>query len=203
MTISTITNINSLLLLALVALALYFDLTRKKIPNFLTFPAIIWGLLSYTIAAGFSGLWFSLLGFVVGLAVFFIPFALGWMGAGDVKLLGAVGALQGWQFVLSVALLTAIAGGVLALGYLLVTGRLARVLKKGIGFVLTPILSSLYMWTQIDYFNKASAFFARQEQEIGEPARMPYAVAIATGTFTYMSMVQFSWGTFILEAILW
>ena len=55
------------------------------------------------------------LGLFVGLAVFFPLFALGAMGAGDVKLMAAVGAWIGAKPILYVALYGSVAGGVLAL----------------------------------------------------------------------------------------
>jgi prepilin peptidase CpaA len=151
--------LNDLILVALIGAALYFDLTKYRIPNFLTFPAIAWGLISYTAADGLSGLWFSLLGLLVGLAIFFIPFALSGMGGGDVKLMGAVGALQGWQFVLIAGLLAAIIGGIISVIYLIATGRLLKVLKKMAGFVLAPFFSAFYYRTRYEPFNRASVFF--------------------------------------------
>jgi len=187
-------SINDFVLIALIGAVLFFDLTRKRIPNFLTFPAIIYGIISYTLIEGLSGLWFSLLGLLVGLAIFFIPFAMGGMGGGDVKLLGAVGALQGWQFVLSAAIYAAIAGGVMAIVWLIATGRFLSVLKKMAGFILVPFFSALYYRTRWDFFNRASTFFAKDDPEEKEPARMPYGVAIATGVFILMAMNLFRWG---------
>ncbi|MFO8023033.1 MAG: prepilin peptidase, partial [Perlabentimonas sp.] len=67
-------SLNDFILTTLIGAALYFDLTKKRIPNFLTFPAIVWGLVSYTVTDGLSGLWFSFAGLLMGLAIFFIPF---------------------------------------------------------------------------------------------------------------------------------
>ena len=196
-------SINDFVLIALIGAALFFDLTRKRIPNYLTFPAIAWGLISYTVVDGLSGLWFSLAGLLVGLAIFFIPFAMGGMGGGDVKLLGAVGALQGWQFVLSVALLTAVAGGVMAVVYLLVTGRLLRVLKKMAGFVLAPLFSFLYYRIRLNVFNRASIFFATHHPEDKKPVGMPYGAAIAAGVFIFFAMNLFSLGEPFLNSLPW
>jgi len=196
-------SLNGFLLVALIIVTLYFDLTRKRIPNYLTFPAIVWGLVSYTAVDGLSGLWFSLAGLLVGLAIFFIPFAMGAMGGGDVKLLGAVGALQGWQFVLSAALLTVVAGGVMAIIYLLATGRLLKVLKKMAGFMLAPFFSALYYRIRLEFFNRASVFFDKHEPEEQEPARMPYGAAIAAGVMLLLVMNLFSWGGQFLSALPW
>ena len=199
----SIISINDLILIALIGAALYFDLTRKRIPNYLTFPAMVWGLISYTVMEGFSGLWFSLLGLLVGLAIFFIPFALGGMGGGDVKLLAAVGALQGWQFVLTAGILTAIAGGVMAVAYLIASGRFLRVLKKMVGFVLTPFFSSLYYHSRLELFNRAAVFFATHDAEVKEPVRMPYGAAIAAGVLLFLAMNLFPWGEPFVSSLPW
>ncbi len=70
------------------------------------------------------------LGLLAGLLVFFPFFALGAMGAGDVKLMAALGVWIGWQPVLQVALFGAVAGGVLAVGVALWRGYLRTALKN-------------------------------------------------------------------------
>ena len=198
-------SINDLILVALIGAALFLDLSQNRIPNYLTFPAIGWGLVFYTVTGGFSGLWFSLLGLLVGIAIFFIPFAMGGVGAGDVKLLGAVGALQGWQFVLTAGLLTAVVGGVMALIYLLVNRNFLRVLKKMAGFVLAPFFSALFYRTNFDLFSRASVYFARPDPEANEAgrARMPYGAAIAAGVLFLLAMNLFPWGEPFISSLPW
>ena len=194
--------INDIVLVALIGAALFFDLTRYKIPNYLTFPVIVWGLVSYTAVDGLSGLWFSFLGLIMGLVIFFIPFAMGGMGGGDVKLMGAVGALQGWQFVLMAGLLTAIAGGVISVIYLIATRRLLRVLKKMAGFVLAPFFSTLYYNFKLEIFNRVSVFFATHPQG-GEPGRLPYGLAISVGVLVFLAVNMFPWGETYLSSLTW
>jgi prepilin peptidase CpaA len=196
-------SINDFVLIALIGAALYFDLTRKRIPNFLTFPAIIWGIISYTVMQGFEGLWFSFLGLIVGLAIFFIPFAMGGMGAGDVKLLGAVGALQGWHFVLSAFFLTALFGGVMALGYLIATRRFFQLLKKMVGFVMIPLFDFLYSRVPLEFFNRVSVFFASHDLEKTKTLYMPYGVAIAAGVIAVVVLNLSPWGELFLNSFPW
>ena len=66
----------------------------------------------------------SAIGWVVGIAIFFVPFALGGLGAGDVKLLGAIGAWLGPMNALWVGLYAGAAGGVLAIFVALTKGYL-------------------------------------------------------------------------------
>ena len=63
-------------------------------------------------------------GWAVGIAIFFLPFALGGLGAGDVKLLGAIGAWLGPMNALWVGLYAGAAGGVLAIFVALTKGYL-------------------------------------------------------------------------------
>jgi prepilin peptidase CpaA len=96
------------------AVATVVDIRTRRIPNELT--ATMAGLGVGLAAAGVSGvsLWASILGFVLGLALMMPGHLLGATGAGDVKLMAAVGALVGPAHVVSAFLFTAVAGGVLA-----------------------------------------------------------------------------------------
>jgi prepilin peptidase CpaA len=96
------------------AVACWFDVRTQRIPNWLTFPAAVVGLLAATMAHGGAGTVSSAGGWAVGLLLFFPLFALKGLGAGDVKLLAALGAWVGTSVVVMVALYTSLAGGVLA-----------------------------------------------------------------------------------------
>ena len=101
---------------ALAGAACWFDVRTRRIPNWLTFPAAALGLVAATAAHGGQGTVSSAAGLLVGLLLFFPLFMLKGLGAGDVKLMGALGAWLGTSVVLSVAFYTTLAGGVLALG---------------------------------------------------------------------------------------
>ena len=90
------------------------DIRTRRIPNELT--AAMAGIGVGLSAAGVSGIsvWASMLGFVVGLALMMPGHVLGATGAGDVKLMAAVGAIVGPALVVTAFLFTAVAGGVLA-----------------------------------------------------------------------------------------
>ena len=91
------------------------DLRFQKIPNLLTYPAMGIALVYHFIMSGPDGLLFSAGGLTLGIAVFILPYLMGGMGAGDAKLMGAVGAILGAKGVFVAFLFTAIAGGVYAL----------------------------------------------------------------------------------------
>ncbi|MGI5927749.1 MAG: A24 family peptidase [Thermacetogeniaceae bacterium] len=182
---------NDYILLTLLLLSLYFDLTKKKIPNFLTLPVILWGLIYYTITAGFEGLIFSLLGLLLGIAVFFIPFMLGGMGGGDVKLLGAIGAMKGLQFVFDAAIYTVFCGGILAIIYLLYNGQLLRTLKRILSIIAVPLLAVLYFKFKYPFLNQLSLYFSSfADGHVSKKVYLPYGVAIAIGTILVLSGIS-------------
>ncbi|MEQ6375430.1 prepilin peptidase [Bacillaceae bacterium S4-13-56] len=91
------------------------DIKSRKIYNVVLLPGLILSLASNVYLDGWQRLGSSLLGLLVGMAILFIPFAMGGMGAGDVKLLGLIGAWKGVFFVLTTALYMALVGGLLAI----------------------------------------------------------------------------------------
>ena len=113
----------ALALAALLLPATAFDLAQRRIPNGLPLLGVLMGLLWHGITSGGPGLVFSLEG--IGLAALTLLF---WMaralGAGDVKLLGAVGALMGPSFLLWTLLGAILAAGLMALMTALRRGKL-------------------------------------------------------------------------------
>ena len=126
--------IRDLLLLGLIAAGGVWDVRTGRIPNALTYPGILLGLLG-----GWLGFGVPFRSCLLGFAVTFLPFlaayALGWMGGGDVKLIGAVGALRGYPFALYAMFYAVFAGGLMALLLLLWKGRLGESLGDGFRYV--------------------------------------------------------------------
>lgn len=98
-------------LAALVLAAAAWDMRTGKIPNLLTFPAMLAFVAAHAVLSGLPGLWFSLAGLGAGLTFLLVPYLFGYLGAGDVKLMAVVGAALGIQALLTVFLFTSIAGG--------------------------------------------------------------------------------------------
>jgi prepilin peptidase CpaA len=90
------------------------DVRSRRIPNVLTFGAAAAAVAFHTLAPAGHGASSAVVGWFAGAAVMFIPFALGGLGAGDVKLLAALGAWLGPLNAIWLAAYAAIAGGVLA-----------------------------------------------------------------------------------------
>lgn len=172
--------LNDYILLILIFLSIYFDLTQKKIPNFITFPAILLGLLSYSIFNGLEGFKFSIVGFLVGLGIFLFPFILGGMGGGDVKLMAAIGALKGWKFVLYTTIYAGLIGGIIVIIYLIYKKKLWITLKKALGMILRPVLFVLNITFENKIFKKINNYFLGLET-IKEKYYIPYGVAIGLG----------------------
>ena len=99
--------------------AAVIDGLKLKVPNWITYPMILSGWIYSTALspyAGWDGLWYSLLGTAVGLGLLLPAYAIGGMGAGDVKLLAGVGAWM-WPSVTFYAFaVSALVGGVIAVG---------------------------------------------------------------------------------------
>src|SRR5687767_15118310 len=81
--------------ICIAVIAAAWDLATRRIPNILTFGAALAGLAAHAYSGGWSGVGTSLAGWLVGVAFFFPLFMLRGMGAGDVKLLAAIGAWLG------------------------------------------------------------------------------------------------------------
>lgn len=106
------------------------DLKERRIPNWLTLSAAVTGLGYHTVVNGLPGLGFAAAGWLVGVAVFFLPFVLRGLGGGDIKLLGALGAWLGPLEIVWLALYTGVAGAVLALIVSFAHGYLRQALRN-------------------------------------------------------------------------
>lgn len=119
------------------------DLLTRRIPNWLTFPAVGAGVLAQALVHGGSGALGAMLGATLGFAIFFPMFATGYMGAGDVKLQMAVGAWLGWWLALHVAVGAIVVGGLYALCEVVFRGRLKAVFRNGWSFLRSLVFPGL------------------------------------------------------------
>ena len=106
-------------LIALVAAAGWSDLRTRQISNAITVPGALLGFALQCWNSGWSGAVASLEGLAMGLGIFIVLYIAGGMGAGDVKLFGAVGALVGPQSLVLVFVFTGLVGGLAAIVALL------------------------------------------------------------------------------------
>ena len=161
-----VSNINLAINIILILLALtsfITDITNKKIYNIQTYPSIAIGLILGYAAGGGHGILMSFAGLFTGLALLFIIFIAGGIGAGDVKLLGAIGALKGTVFVLWTMFYTGLIGGIMAFALLIWKGKLLTTFKNLFTFLRHPVK-------------------ARADQKPEERIYLPYGVAISLGS---------------------
>jgi len=145
-----------------------FDVKSRRIPNFVTGPGLLAGLLLHTYFDGWHGLLAAFsAGLLCGIA-FLILYLAGGMGAGDVKLMAAAGCLAGLSNSPSILLLTSLAGGVMALAMALFRGKLKSLFVDTVALIWHHKSSGL---TPHPVMN------VRNENRL----RMPYGLAIAAG----------------------
>ncbi len=121
----------------IVLIAAGTDVWKFKVYNVLTFPALLTGLVASTCLGGWDGLRTALLGAALGLGLLIVFFAMGGVGAGDVKLLAALGAWLGPNMIYQVFIASALAAGLYAVvllvlqgGVLTAFGRVAMIGQK-------------------------------------------------------------------------
>lgn len=155
--------------LIVLAVATFTDLRSRRIPNWLVLPFLLAGLTVSTSLYGWSGLRQSLAGIGLGVAIFGLLYALGGMGMGDLKLCAAIGAWIGPGQLILALVLTAIAGGLMALCWAAAGGFLGE-LFQGSGDLIFGF--------------RQRGFHRHPELVLQNPTarKMPYAPAIAIGT---------------------
>ncbi|HBG47013.1 MAG TPA: prepilin peptidase [Deltaproteobacteria bacterium] len=156
------------LLTAVLLFAAANDIRFRKIPNYLTYTSMASAIAYNTITYRLDGLLFSLEGILLGFSFLALPFLMGGMGAGDVKLLGAVGALLGPKGVLMAFLFTAIVGGAYSIALLAFRGLLAGTVSRYWVALKNLLLTGSLRFMPSPVKEKDSSFC--------------YGVAIAVGT---------------------
>lgn len=165
-------SILTVMLVVLLFIAAVYDCYRHKIPNVISLGGWLVAPLLHAATGGVDGLVDSVTGLFLALLLTFPLFALRWMGAGDVKLMTAVGAFVGSKSVLPVLGLIFISGAVFAVLAYLYRGSLRETLQR----LVTMLSMSLSMRRPVYIPAKESA------AEI----LIPYAVPIATGTLIFV-----------------
>lgn len=165
-----------LLLLIILAAAVVFDIRTHKIPNLLVYPSMLAAISYYTFIYGLKGFAFSAGGLFTGIALLLLPYLMGGMGAGDAKLMGAVGACLGVQKTITVFLFIAVMGCLYALIALIVYRRRFK------GYLLQLWLTAKTVFLTRKYIPVESS------QAAAARPRVYYGVAIAAGTVLYVCM---------------
>ena len=146
------------MLAAILTVTVYTELRDNRIPNWVTMPGLMVGFLAGYLPGGIS-LGTSVGGFLIGFGFLFLFYMFGGMGGGDVKLMGAVGALLGYPLILTVLMFTAFIGGAMA--------------------ILALIWSKDFWRRLAGRFRKTDAEDQAKEPE---PVVVPYGIAIVVGS---------------------
>jgi prepilin peptidase CpaA len=153
-------------LTVVLVLAIWFDVSRRRIPNWLT----VGGAAAALVVRGFIGveaLWAGLLGGTLGLALGILLFAVGAMGAGDGKLLATAGSFLGFGAFVQALPLIGVAGGLLALAVTARNGTLLPTLLRFRELVL--------------HFVSFGRIGERRTLAMPGAVTVPYGVAVAAG----------------------
>ncbi|WP_106766706.1 A24 family peptidase [Paenibacillus faecalis] len=153
------------------AAAFYTDVRTMTISNLLTVPAMALGLAYHGVTNGWEGILFSVKGWAVGFLIVLVMYFIGAVGAGDVKLFGAIGAWCGLWFTLQAIVYSVLFAGAIGL-FILIWRRetFKRLRRLVINVAGVFILKNLSPW--------------RSHQE--EHLRFPFMIAVLPGViFTY------------------
>ena len=156
-------------LLVYLALAVGFDLRARRIPNVISGPALLLGLILNAAQSGTAGLLGSLGGAALSMGILMLPFAAGGIGGGDVKMMGAVGAFVGPWIAVMGLVIGMIVGGVIMSVHLARLGRLRHTLAS-----LTNMLTVAAATRSLE----PMAVRADTESAVS----LPYSVPLALGT---------------------
>jgi prepilin peptidase CpaA len=146
-----------------------FDVKSRRIPNFITMPAFLFGLVLHLALGGWTQLLTALAAGVICGLVFLVFYIAGGMGAGDVKLIMAAGCIAGFSHIAYLLVLTALSGGVMAICLAVARGRLQQTLANVGALASHHGHEGLQPHPDLNLSNN-------------QTLRLPYALAIAGGS---------------------
>jgi prepilin peptidase CpaA len=150
------------------SIASLYDLRTRRIPNKLTLPAIVCGLILHLVRGGPVEFGLSALAGLIAGGVFLLFFLAGGMGAGDVKLMTAIGCLAGAANIKDVLISTVLIGAVMGIALAIYRGRFRQTLGNVVTLVQHHRAEGLEAHPEINVRNASTL-------------RLPYALPIAAG----------------------
>ena len=159
---------------AILILAAWIDGKELKVPNWITFPMVLSGLVYSTCVGGFDGFIAGILGMCCGLLCLLPLYSVGGMGAGDVKLMAGIGAWCGWQVTFYAFCVSTVVGAIMAVIMVAWTGAWKKHYDN--------FLMILSEWSVIRDPYKLSEIAAERKPKM---FLLPYGIPICIGTIGY------------------
>ena len=167
--------INFMLLVPLAVVITYYDVRYRRIPNVLVVLALISGLAANAAVNGWGGVRASLVGCIFAFGLMLVLHLFGALGAGDVKLFAAIGAVIGAQLVLPTFLVVVMTGGVLAV---LTTLR--------VGTFRETVARVVYIFYSVLFSFRVPRFVLPADKS----HTIPYGVAITIGSLISLAIFR-------------
>jgi len=161
------TLVRIFLLIPLAVVIAYYDVRYRRIPNVFVLATLIGGVAINAIFGGLAGITGSLAGCGLGFVLMFMLHVFGAMGAGDVKLFAAIGAVTGAQLIVPTFLVVILTGGLLAVVSIIRSGMVVTTMHR----VLQIFVGMLPGWQMPKFAVPVDRRYT-----------IPYGVAITLGS---------------------
>lgn len=165
-----------------ILLASWIDYSQRRVPNWLNLALIIVGFVVQGWFFGWYGCGIGFAGMATGFGLLIIPWLMNGMGAGDVKLMAAIGVWMGPLLTLYSFGLGAVIGGLTAIVMIVSTGRL-RMACTNLGIILTKCSNPQLAFGE---FGSAKSFGSTSQL-------LPYGVPLTAGTLIILAATVFGW----------
>ena len=165
-----------------ILLASWIDYSQRRVPNWLNGALVITGLGVQCWFFGWSGVGTGVLGLLTGFGLLIVPWLMHGMGAGDVKLMAAIGVWMGPLLTLYSFVLGGAIGGLVAVVMILSTGRL-RMACANLGVILTKCTNPQLIFNE---FGSARSFGTTSQL-------LPYGVPLTAGTLIVLAGTMCGW----------
>jgi prepilin peptidase CpaA len=169
------TLVNIILLIPLAIIISYYDVRYRRIPNAFVLATLVAGVAMNAIFGGLQGVAASFAGCALGFALMFMLHVFGAMGAGDVKLFAAIGAVTGAQLIIPTFLVVILTGGLLAVVSIIRSGMVMTTMHR----VLQIFVGMLPGWQMPKFAVPPDRRYT-----------IPYGVAITLGSIISIAIFR-------------
>ena len=175
-------HVTCAILIPAILLASWIDFSQHRVPNWLNLALAVTGFVAQLLYFGAGGLATGGLGLLTGFGLLIVVWMMHGMGAGDVKLMAAIGVWLGPTLTFYAFAVGALIGGVVAMIMIVSTGRL-RVAYANLNVIFVKCLSRDTMFSE---FGSAKSF--------GNTSQLlPYGVPLTAGTLIILAAKLFGW----------